>query len=63
MGNRFLNYVAMSAFGFHEWMDRGWDIMGRKAPHDTSANRKARKERARELTRQREQELRDKNKK
>ena len=31
--------------------------------HDTSANRKARKERARELTRQRELELRDKNKK
>jgi hypothetical protein len=30
---------------------------------DISATRKARKERARELTRQREQELREKNKK
>lgn len=30
---------------------------------DTSVNQKARKERARELTRQREQELREKNKK
>ena len=63
MGNRFLNYAAISAFGIHEWMDKALEIMGRQAPHDTSAKRKARKERARELTRQREQDLRERKKK
>ena len=63
MGNRLLNYAAIGVFGINEWMDKGWNIMGRKEPTDTSVNRKARKERARELTRKREQELREKNKK
>ena len=42
---------------------RNPDIQMEGKHEDTSATRKARKERARELTRQREQELRDRNKK
>ena len=63
MGNRFLNYAEMCSFGLYNWRSLEQDMMWRKPPPDTSATRKARKERARELTRQREQELREKNKK
>ena len=63
MNNRFLNYAAISAFGLHEWMDNAWDIMGRKAPHDTSVNKKERKDRARVLTMIREEELKGKDRK
>ena len=57
MGYPLLNMaMMMAAF-------RNPDLPMEGKCEDTSATRKARKERARELTRQREQELREKNKK
>ena len=63
MDNRFLNYAAISAFGISEWMEKGWEIMGRKAPTDTSVNKKERKDRARVLTMIHEKELKGKDRK
>lgn len=63
MDNKYLNYAAISAFGIHEWMVHGWDIMGRQAPHDTSVNKKERKDRARVLTMIHEEELKGKDRK
>ena len=57
MGNPLLKMATMIAAFSNP------DIPMEGKHEDTSATRKARKERARELTRQREQELREKNKK
>lgn len=57
MGNSLIKMAMMVA----AFKDPNVPLMGKR--EDTSARRKARKERARELTLQREQELREKNKK